>query len=315
MQVFGSQLEFNTAGTERMRITSGGNVGIGTSSPTATLNVNGPAQFTGGGSFPTAGSGIEIVGLVATGTNYIQAYNRTGSTWQNLEINTAQTVFGTGGTERMRIDSSGNVMVGATSSTYRFSSSVASGADRDMVITGVTGVSNGFQVNFINATSAISYKFNSITTTASAANAFLDSGDGNRLYRSTSSLRYKKDIENIEQSKSNAVLNLRPVWYRSKADNDKTDWSWYGLIAEEVAEVEPRLVHWSYLDSDYDVTEENGSLKKILKADAKLVPDGVQYERVAVLLLDVVKRQEQAIQEQQTLINNLTTRLNALEGK
>src|SRR5690606_5062905 len=34
-----------------------------------------------------------------------------------------------------------------------------------------------------------------ISTTASAANAFLDSGAGNSILRSTSSLKYKKDIE------------------------------------------------------------------------------------------------------------------------
>jgi len=106
----------NGGNAERMRIDSSGNVGIGTSSPTATLNVNGPSQFTGTGvSFPTAGSGIEIVGAPSGGTNFIVAFNRTGSTWQNLEINSAQTVFGTGGTERMRIDSAGNVGIGLSS--------------------------------------------------------------------------------------------------------------------------------------------------------------------------------------------------------
>jgi hypothetical protein len=210
----------------------------------------------------------------------------------------------------------GNLRVdGTTASGYKLNVAVNSGADRDMLLAGVSGITNGFTVNYIHSGTALAVRFSDISTTASAANAFLDSGDANRLYRSTSSLRYKKDIETIEQSKSDAVLNLRPVWYRSKADNDKADWSWYGFVAEEVAEIEPRLVHWSYLDSDYDVTEENGSLKKTLKAGAKLVPDGVQYDRVAVLLLDVVKRQEQAIQEQQALINNLTTRLNALEEK
>jgi hypothetical protein len=66
---------------------------------------------------------------------------------------------------------------------------------------------------------------------------------------------------------------MRPVWYRSLADADRKDWSWYGLIAEEVAELEPRLVHYA--------PDESGTL----------VPDGVQYDRLTVLLLDVIKRQ------------------------
>jgi hypothetical protein len=104
-----------TATTERMRIDSSGNVGIGTTSPSATLNVNGPSQFTGGGTFPVSGSGIEIVGVVAGGINYIQTYDRTGNAWQELNINTGITVFSTQGSERMRIDSSGNVGIGTSS--------------------------------------------------------------------------------------------------------------------------------------------------------------------------------------------------------
>jgi hypothetical protein len=127
-----------------------------------------------------------------------------------------------------------------------------------------------------------------IATTASAANCFLNSASSpaNSILRSTSSLRYKTDIENLEPEYSDAVLNLRPVWYRSLSEVDRGDWSWYGLIAEETAEIDPRLVHWTYLEDSYE--EVDGERK--LKADAELVPDGVQYDRVSVLLLDVVKR-------------------------
>lgn len=52
------------------------------------------------------------------------------------------------------------------------------------------------------------------------------------------------------------------------------------------------MVHWTYLDDAYE--EVNG--EKQLKPDAEMVPDGVQYDRLTVLLLDVVKRQQQAIE-------------------
>jgi hypothetical protein len=124
-----------------------------------------------------------------------------------------------------------------------------------------------------SATNAVYYP--SVGTTASAANAFLNSASSpvNQLLRSTSSLRYKTDIENLDPARADAILQMRPVWYRSLADADRKDWSWYGLIAEEVAEVEPRLVHYA--------PDESGTL----------VPDGVQYDRLTVLLLDVIKRQ------------------------
>ena len=200
-------------------------------------------------------------------------------------------------TERMRIQNDGNISVGSgAATTYRLGLAVASGADKDVFLAGISGASNGFQVNWIHASTALSVKFNNITTTASAANAFLDSADGNRIYRSTSSLRYKKDVEDLDQLKADAVFSLRPVWYRSKVESDRSDWSWYGLIAEEVAKVEPRLVHWTYLDDAFDIEEVNGKIEKTLKPDAELVPDGVQYDRLTVLLLDVVKRQQQAIE-------------------
>ncbi len=151
--------------------------------------------------------------------------------------------------------------------------------------------------------------FPSIGTTASAANAFINnaSSPANQLLRSTSSLRYKTDIEDIDPARViSAISGLRPIWYRSKAEADRKEWSWYGLIAEQVAEVEPRLVHWSYIEDDYETVEvhnfverenENGEVESVvekgterrLKEGATLKPDGVQYERLAVLLLAETK--------------------------
>jgi hypothetical protein len=162
--------------------------------------------------------------------------------------------------------------------------------------------------------------FPTIGTTAAAANAFLDSGTSpaNSLLRSTSSIRYKTDVETINAQYADNILNLRPVWYRSLAQADKKDWSWYGLIAEEVAIVEPRLVHWSYPEDAYQdisievlrertVVDDEGNetveqytdieTEKQLKPDAEKIPDGVQYDRLAVLLLDVVKRQQADIEQ------------------
>lgn len=154
--------------------------------------------------------------------------------------------------------------------------------------------------------------FPTIGTTASAANAFLNSGSSpaNSLLRSTSSIRYKTDVETLDQQYSSNALNLRPVWYRSLADADRKDWSWFGLIAEEVAEVEPRLVHWSYPDEAFeDVQVERTRVdsdgnevtemetERQLKVGAQMIPDGVQYDRLTVLLLDLVKRQQEDIEQ------------------
>jgi hypothetical protein len=135
-------------------------------------------------------------------------------------------------------------------------------------------------------------------TTAIGANAVLNSGSSpaNEFLRSTSSVRYKDAIEELCDEYADNILTLRPVWYRSKCVADNPSWSWYGLIAEEVALVEPRLVHWSYTDDDYRITqrEVDGRLvaERVLRDGAQLVPDGVAYDRLTVFLLDIVKRLE-----------------------
>lgn len=152
--------------------------------------------------------------------------------------------------------------------------------------------------------SAQAIAFPGVGTTASAANAFLDNAASNNLLRSTSSIRYKRDVQDIDAARAAAVMGLRPVWYRSTAENDRADWSWYGLIAEEVAAVDPRLVHWSYLPTDWDEEEilerMGGGKKRALRAGAQLVPDSVMYDRVAVLLLDVTQRHEKRLQQLET---------------
>lgn len=175
---------------------------------------------------------------------------------------------------------------------------------------------------------AESNQFPNITTTASSANVFVDSADSNRLYRSTSSSVYKKNVESLDAIAADKILDLRPVWYRSKCQNDRKDWSWYGLIAEEVAQVDPRFVHYGYQEDAYELvdvkqvvtlqegdprrengkeTEEIVTKQKRLKKDAKLVPNGVAYERLTVPLIDIVKRQQE-------LINDLLARVSALEA-
>lgn len=141
--------------------------------------------------------------------------------------------------------------------------------------------------------------FPNIGTTASAANAFLASGTNpaNQLLRSTSSLRYKTDVRNLPDSYRTAVMALRPVVYKSNAAADDPALDHVGLIAEEVAEHAPRLVHYTRLS-------EGGPL----------VPDGVQYDRVAVVLLAEVQALTAQLQAQQSQLNSVLDRLAALEA-
>lgn len=106
-------------------------------------------------------------------------------------------------------------------------------------------------------------------TSASAANQFITSSG--QMYRSTSSLKYKTQIEDLWSEHYMKVLDLRPIWYRSNSEIDRKDWSHIGLIAEEVDLIEPRLVQYK--------EGENGELEC----------EHVQYERIGVMLIPIVK--------------------------
>ena len=159
-----------------------------------------------------------------------------------------------------------------------------------------------------------SVEFRSITTTSgNAANAFIDPSASNRIYRTSSSIKFKKDIEFVDLSYSEKVLELQPVWYRSKCEADNSEWSYWGLIAEEVEKVDPRLVTYGYEDEDYEsveITKENGDVisERVPKKDAVKKPMGVQYDRVPVLMLDILKKQQKQIEE-------LSAKVEALEFK
>lgn len=117
-------------------------------------------------------------------------------------------------------------------------------------------------------------------TSASAANVVVASGG--ELYRSTSSLKYKTDVQDATAAEQDAVLLLRPVTYRSLADADDSQARFWGFIAEEVEQIDPRLV----------THNEDGE------------PEGVQYDRIVPALVGIIQRQ-------QAQIDALTARLDA----
>jgi len=111
------------------------------------------------------------------------------------------------------------------------------------------------------------------TTTSTSANMVVDSSPQGDFKRSTSSIKFKTDVETMDDDSADAVLNLRPVSYKSLCSGDDKDRSHWGFIAEEVVEIDSRLVHFG----------PNGEA------------DGVQYDRVIPALVNVIKRQEARI--------------------
>ena len=171
-------------------------------------------------------------------------------------------------------------------------------------------------------------------TTASAANMFIDSSTG-AVARSTSGEKYKEDIENMSPEIAEKVISAaRPVWYRSVCETDQLPapatkdgrQSFYGLIAEEVAAIDPRFAFWTQPEESYEWIEEwspaetvtrvdeDGeewvgttkepelqSRSRVLRADADrslMVPDGVQYDRMVAPLILVAQSHKAQLDEQ-----------------
>jgi hypothetical protein len=75
--------------------------------------------------------------------------------------------------ERARIDSSGNLMAGVTSSSFRINATVDSGANRDIFAAQIAGASNGLTVKWNHATTTTRVNISNLPTSATG----LASGD------------------------------------------------------------------------------------------------------------------------------------------
>jgi hypothetical protein len=237
-----------------------------------------------------------INGAYYTGSNYI--YTSTGIapcifalgnspggfTWQTASSGTA------GGTvtftQAMTLDASGNLLVGDTSAYLGSRLSVKTGNNNGTTHAWYAKNSSatvlGYQRDdgLFNTGAATNSPYN--FTTGSAANLFVDASG--TFYRSTSSLKYKTNVQDATHGLAD-LLQLRSVTYEGKAETDAGK-TFGGLIAEEV--------HEAGL-TEFVQYAEDGS------------PDALAYGNMVSLCI-------KAIQEQQALITTLTDRITALES-
>ena len=120
------------------------------------------------------------------------------------------------------------------------SSNVALGFQAGFNITGNGNVCIGENIFGVAGESNVT-RIGNIGSTAQANGVFVTVGAGGKLGFQVSSRRYKDDIKPMDKA-SEALFALKPVSFRSKREIDPARSPDFGLIAEDVATVNPDLV-------------------------------------------------------------------------
>jgi hypothetical protein len=202
---------------------NGTSLGVGTSSPSQSLEVNGNI-------FVNTASGNPYLTVKTGGAGNNPALNLTASsnTWTVLgtfsNTNTPL-LFQYNGTTLMDLDNSGRLGIGITPGSY---------ADNGPLVLNGTGFSNALYININGTGSANQIKFangngviGSVTTNGSAT-----------AFNTSSDYRLKNTIEPMIGALAK-VQTLKPVTYKWNADNSDGE----GFIAHELQQVCPQAVH------------------------------------------------------------------------
>jgi hypothetical protein len=254
-------IAFAEGGTEVMRINSSGSVGIGTTTPTnyggTTLSINSPGE-----SFLDMWHAGTRQGILVGASGKIVL----------VGISTNSIAFETNNAERMRIDSSGNVLVGTTANEgvngISFNPTIAPGI---IINKSFSGTANG--VRFWHNSSQVGSITYSNTATA---------------YNTSSDYRLKENIVPMTGA-LDTVQALKPVTYKWKVDGSYGQ----GFIAHELQAVVPDCV-----TGEKDAVNEDGSIR----------PQGVDTSFLVATLTA-------AIQELKAVVDAQAERIATLENK
>ena len=267
--------------TQAMTLDASGNLGVGVTSPDVRLRLDAAS--------PTRGVIQTVRGTGSTGSQIHLSQDGVSDWAFGQPAGENAFAFWSGrnraadGTERARITSDGDLLVGTTTSEGRLNVYTSNFTSATNAF-GVKSAVSGSGLLFVRSDGYVSmeYTYNFLTS-AAAANMVI--GSGGFIYRSTSSLKYKRDVADATHGLAE-VMQLRPVTYKGKADSDG-DKVFGGLIAEEV---------------------HAAGLNEFVSYNDKGEPDALHYGHMVSLLT-------KAIQEQQTIIQSLTARIEALEAQ
>lgn len=282
-----------TNSAERMRITSGGNVGIGTTSTAVKLEVAASTGSWISGTFSgTANTDKVVIGNLSTPC--IGGHNAALNAWSDFTVAGANIKFSPFGTEKMRLSSDGDLLVGTTSTA---------GLERAITISG--GANGGYIVQSSGSNRLYVWANPSTATIESTSGIpiYIKAGGSGGVYLSSGATSWTANSDNrlkdINYTIENAVeklCTLNAVSFSWKSDEDKKEV--LGLIAQDVEKVFPQIIDKNKLSRTIGDESEVDDTEYL----------GVRYQELIPILV-------KAIQEQQAQIKELQDELVLLKNK
>lgn len=259
----------STVGTNPLvAIENGGNVGIGTTSPSQLLHVH------GGKIQVTRSSDANEFGFIEQ--------DASGNA-MGVFTNGGAIRFGANGTstEHMRLDSSGQLIVGQTASTSATKFTVNAGANHGQIIDNVGGSYAAITVKSDSSNNF--FPLYMVTASAGVKGYILTNSSGTEFNTSGSDERLKENIVDWNESVLDSFKSIKPKTFNFKDDENKTNVK--GYIAQNEVDKFPEA---------YPINPR----------------DDMHYFNPTGMTVYLMK----AIQEQQTIIDDLKSRIETLEG-
>jgi hypothetical protein len=289
--------KFDANGTSYI---TGGNVGIGTTSPGGILE----ARAGTGANFRVRNNGSNVL--------LIQNYNDTDA-YRGLQIaaSTIQLLTssdgGTGASEAMRITSGGYTKASNDgtyiSSTGAYHEMRSNAADSALVVSNTSASGSGYYSELVTSGTS---QWHLLGYAGGAYKVYIYSNgniqNANNSYGAISDIKLKENIT-FATPKLADLLKVKIRNYNLIGEETKQ----IGVIAQELEEVFPLMIEETEDFEKIEITDENGNINTEIKY-LGTTTKSVKYSVFVPMLI-------KAIQEQTEIINQLTERITQLENK